>query len=151
MRLKRINQKIFEYAKLIYLLNQRAAIINFWFISIQVSLCVTKIWIQERLWIGFCLLSLFHAFVWWLHFDRLNALWATLQVNAVIGSGGTILSVILGRRPILLAIWVRRHHFIGHIWEEVGRVFYLCPKLCWRLAGVYIYGPCSTVPEGLVI
>ena len=52
------------------------------------------------------------------------------------GSGGTILLVILERRP----------HFIGYLrdeasvsWVNLGGscwIFYLCPKLCWRWAGV---------------
>ena len=64
---------------------------------------------------------------------------------------------------------MRRHNFIGHFGEEAplyslferGEVillgkfgrrlvdfFYLCPKLCWRLAGVSFYGPCSTWRAG---
>ena len=62
---------------------------------------------------------------------------------------------------------MRRHKFIGHFGEEAlfywlfergaillgkfGRrlmEFYLCPKLCWRLAGVSFYGPCSTWRDG---
>ena len=27
-------------------------------------------------------------------------------------------------------------------------LFYLCPKLCWRLAGVSFYGPCSAWRAG---
>ena len=73
--------------------------------------------------------------------------------------GGTILLVILDRRP----------HFIGFLREEApfywlferggtillsksGRrlvdFFYLCPKLCWRLAGVSFYVPSSTWRAG---
>ena len=68
-----------------------------------------------------------------------------------------------------MAIWRRRHHFIGYLEEEApfywrfergGTVllsrfgwrlvnfFYLCPKLCWRLAGVLFYGPSSTCRAG---
>ena len=38
-----------------------------------------------------------------------------------------------------MAICERRHHFIGKIWEEVGAVFNLCPKLCRMLAVVSFY------------
>ena len=62
-----------------------------------------------------------------------------------------------------------RHNFIGHFGEEApfswlferggaillgkfGRrlvdFFYLCSKLCWMLAGVSFYGPCSTWRAG---
>ena len=34
-------------------------------------------------------------------------------------------------------------------WEDDGEgFFYLCPKLCWRLAGVSFYGPCATQRAG---
>ena len=49
----------------------------------------------------------------------------------------------------------RRHHFIGSLgektplWANLGErlvefFFYLCLKLCWLLAGVSFYEPCST-------
>ena len=54
------------------------------------------------------------------------------------------------RGNILLAFCERRilqqfyNNFIGYIWEEVvGGVF--CPRLCWLLAVVSFYGPCSTL------
>ena len=68
-----------------------------------------------------------------------------------------------------MRIWNRRHHFIGNFGEEApfywlferggaillgkfGRrlveFFYLCPKLCWRLAGVSFYGPSTTWRAG---
>ena len=68
-----------------------------------------------------------------------------------------------------MAIWERRHHFIGNFGEEapfywlferggtillgkLGRRLmkfcYLCPKRCWRLSGVSFYGPCSTWRAG---
>ena len=64
---------------------------------------------------------------------------------------------------------MRMHHFISNLGEEapfywqlwrggaillgkLGRrlveFFYLCPKLCWRLAGVSFYGPRSTWRAG---
>ena len=58
-----------------------------------------------------------------------------------------------------MVILERRPHFIGYLREEEpfywvnlggGRwsFFYLCPKLCWRLAGVSFYGTCSTWRAG---
>ena len=41
----------------------------------------------------------------------------------------------------------RWHHSIGLSWEEVDGVFFR-QKLCWRLAGVSFYGPCSTQRTG---
>ena len=54
-----------------------------------------------------------------------------------------------------MVISVRRPHFIDYLREEapfyrvnLGRgwlmSFYLSPKLCWRLAGISFYSPCSS-------
>ena len=72
---------------------------------------------------------------------------------------------------ILLAVWVRRHLFIGSLGKEApfywlfqreGTIFlgtferrlvefiYLCSKSCWRLAGVSFYCACSTWGAGYV-
>ena len=61
--------------------------------------------------------------------------------------------------PILLAFRERRPHFIGYLreegpfyWVNLGGgwwiFFYLCQKLCWRLAGVSFYVPSSTWRAG---
>ena len=54
------------------------------------------------------------------------------------GRGGTILKVTWRGGPILLGKYVRR----------LVELIYLCPKLCWRLAGVSFHDPCSTWRAG---
>ena len=49
---------------------------------------------------------------------------------------------------ILLAISGRRHHFIGSFSRRLVEFFYLCPRLCWRLAGICFYGQCFTWRAG---
>ena len=69
--------------------------------------------------------------------------------------GGTILLAICDAGTISMVISVRRPHFIDYLreeapfyWVNLGRgwwmCFYLSPKLCWRLAGISYYSPCST-------
>ena len=65
----------------------------------------------------------------------------------------------LGGGIILLVIMERRPHFTGYFggeapfyWVNLGggwwSFLYLCPKLCWRLAGVPFYGPCTNWRAG---
>ena len=37
---------------------------------------------------------------------------------------------------------------MGKFGRRLLEFIYLCPKLCWRLAGVSFYGPCSTWRAG---
>ena len=37
---------------------------------------------------------------------------------------------------------------LGKFGWRLVEFFYLCPKLCWRLAGVSYYGTCSTWRAG---
>ena len=60
---------------------------------------------------------LYIVFIFYTHFNE------EAPFNWQFGRGGTILLGKFGRRLM--------------------EFFYLCPKLCWRLAWVSFYGPCS--------
>ena len=64
---------------------------------------------------------------------------------------------LLMRRHHFIVILERRPYFIGYMREETpfywvslggGWWIFLCPKLCWRLAGASFYGPSSTWRAG---